>query len=80
MNGNGKGPMDRGRGMGKQLGYCSGYKKAGFENEEKGLSLGKRFVQGFRHDVEYTEEELLNLRKSRLQKELEIIEERLKNI
>lgn len=80
MNGNGKGPMDRGQGMGKKLGYCNGYKSAGFENEKKYSSLGKRFVQGFRSNLQYTEKELLSLRKFKLQKELELIEERLKNI
>ena len=80
MNGNGRGPMDKGQGMGKQLGYCYGYKNSNFENEKKGFSLGRRFAQGFRQDVEYTEKELLNLRKISLQGELEIIEEKLKNI
>ncbi|MGB6127779.1 MAG: DUF5320 domain-containing protein [Psychrilyobacter sp.] len=80
MNGNRRGPMDSGRGMGKQLGYCNGYKKAGFENGKRNLGLGRRFVQGFRNDAEYSEKELLNLRKFKLQKELELIEEKLKNL
>jgi hypothetical protein len=73
MNGNGKGPMDRGQGNGNRLGYCYGYKNSNFGND-------KRFIQGFRQDVEYTEKELLNLRKISLQGELEIIEEKLKNL
>ncbi len=80
MNGNGRGPMNKGQGMGRKLGYCYGYKNTNFETKESVLSLGKRFVQGFRQDVEYTEKELLNLRKISLQGELEIIEEKLKNL
>ena len=80
MNGNGRGPMNKGQGMGRKLGYCYGYKNTNFETKESVLSLGKRFVQGFRQDVEYTEKELLNLRKISLQGELDIIEEKLKNL
>lgn len=80
MNGNGKGPTDRGQGTGRKLGYCYGYKNSNFENKESVLSLGKKFIQGFRQDVEYTETEVLNLRKISLQGELEIIEEKSKNL
>ena len=92
MNGNGKGPMDKGQRTGRQLGYCSGYKNAGFENRTNEGSFGRKFGQGFRRgfgqgsgqgfeqDVNYTEKELLNLRKINLQGELEIIEEKLKNL
>ena len=75
MRGNGRGPMDKGQGMGRRLGYC--YRD---ENKTKEGSLGKRFVEGFGQDIEYTEKELLNLRKINLQGELEIIEEKLKNL
>lgn len=107
MKGNGKGPMDNGAKTGRQLGYCSGYKNAGFENIEFGNkgcqnpgfgfgngrrgnakfgnrnrnnSLGRRFIQGFSDDIEYTQVELLNLKKSVLQAELKIIEEKLKDL
>jgi hypothetical protein len=77
MNGNGKGPMDDGEKTGRQLGYCSGYKNAGFGNCNRNK---RRFMQGFRNDIEYTQTELLYLRKTKLQAELEIIEEKLKNL
>lgn len=82
MRFNGRGPMDRGQGMGRQLGYCYGYRNNNnnFENQTREDSLGKKFVQGFEQDVNYTEKELLNLRKISLQGELEIIEEKLKNL
>jgi len=76
MNGNGKGPMDRGQGMGRRLGNCYGYKNSNFKNE----SFGNRFVQGYGQDIKYTEKELLELRKINLQGELNIIEEKLKNL
>lgn len=90
MNGNGQGPMNKGQQTGRQLGYCSGYKNAGFKNTEfgnsngrrqnTGFGNGRRFVEGFRDDIEYTQKELLSLRKFKLQKELELIEEKLKNL
>ena len=80
MNKNGKGPMNNGKCSGNRLGYCFEYKNTNFENRKKPLFLGNKFNQGFRQDIEYTESELLNLRKINLQGELEIIEEKLKNL
>ncbi|MBN2618055.1 MAG: DUF5320 domain-containing protein [Spirochaetales bacterium] len=52
MNGNRRGPEDKGSRTGRQMGYCSGYDKPGRENRPEDSShekFGLRNGQGFRN-------------------------------